>query len=271
MVDRIRILTLNIYARRDGWTARRRVLQAGMAALSPDIVLFQEEVYAPPDDQAVEVLGAGWHIVHSAARSDAEASGVCVASRWPLHLLAKLDLTAGGRPVEEFRWTSLIVRVVTPPGDVIVANHFPDAAADAEGERERQAVLLARHLEEIAAAGDLPIVVAGDFDAGPDAASLRFLTGKQSLDGMSVSYLRAWDAAHPGESCVTLDPANPLVAARLGGWPYREIDHILVRTGFTPRSRLLVASCERAFAEPREGVYASDHYGVVADLRGMPG
>ena len=44
-------------------------------------------------------------------------------------------------------------------------------------------------------------MLAGDFNAGPDAASIRFLTGRQSLRGESVAYVRAWDAVHPGGRC----------------------------------------------------------------------
>ena len=78
--------------------------------------------------------------------------------------------------------------------------------------------------------------------------------------------MRAWDVAHPGEPCGTLDPANDLVATRMPGWPYREIDHILVRCRRDGLASLLVAACERVHDRPRDGVWASDHYGLVADL-----
>jgi endonuclease/exonuclease/phosphatase family metal-dependent hydrolase len=49
------------------------------------------------------------------------------------------------------------------------------------------------------------------------------------------------------------------------GEPARRIDHVFVRgdeRGPTPR----ITACELAFAEPVGGVWASDHFGVVADL-----
>ncbi|WP_245505946.1 hypothetical protein [Rhizobium sullae] len=35
---------------------------------------------------------------------------------------------------------------------------------------------------------DLPTIIAGDFNAAPDAASIRYLTGRHSLGGRSVVY-----------------------------------------------------------------------------------
>ena len=258
--------THNIYARRAGWSSRRQVLIDGLARIAPDIVLFQEEVRTAEYDQTMDVLGGEWNIAHSRARSVDEGSGISVASRWPLEVIAEIDLTAGGRAIDEYIWASLVVRAETPSGPVIIVNHFPEAAVDGELERQRQAVLIAREIESLASSDDVPVVIAGDFNAEPDAVSLRFLTGKQPLDETSVVYVSAWDAAHPGQACVTLDPGNPLVAAGLSGWPYREIDHILVRCGASGTSSMRVDACERVLDRPNGGTWASDHYGLVADL-----
>jgi hypothetical protein len=59
--------------------------------------------------------------------------------------------------------------------------------------------------------------------------------GRQSLSGMSVAYRNAWEAVHPGDPGHTFTPDNPLVPSR--------------------RNPLEV-----------DGVWASDHFGVVADL-----
>jgi len=45
----------------------------------------------------------------------------------------------------------------------------------------------------------------------------------------------------------------------------RRIDHILVRSGLRGPT-LQVADCRRVLDEPVNGVWASDHFGVVADL-----
>ena len=89
---------------------------------------------------------------------------------------------------------------------------------------------------------------------------------RRSLDGTSVAYLDAWDALHPDEAGHTFTPDNPLV--RAGNWPLtpgRRIDHVMVGCG-DAGPRLRIDACRRVFDAPVDGVWASDHYGVVADL-----
>ena len=49
-------------------------------------------------------------------------------------------------------------------------------------------------------------------------------------------------------------------------WLFRRIDYIFVRCGEHEGPTLEIASCERIFDEPVDGVWASDHFGVSADL-----
>jgi len=133
-----------------------------------------------------------------------------------------------------------------------------------ERERELQAVALARVLEELATGQQCHVVVAGDFDADPAAASVRFWTGRQSLEGLSVCYRDAWESLHPQEPGHTFTPENPLVADP--DWPFRRIDYILVRCGEHGGPTLAIRSCERIFDDPIEGVQVSDHYGLSAEL-----
>jgi hypothetical protein len=46
--------------------------------------------------------------------------------------------------------------------------------------------------------------------------------------------------------------------------PGRRIDHIHVRWD-RHGPRLRIASCERDFDEPSDGIWASDHFGVLAE------
>lgn len=93
---------------------------------------------------------------------------------------------------------------------------------------------------------------------------MRFLTGRQSLNGISVCYRDAWESTHPGDAGETFTPRNPLVAD--WDFPFRRLDYVLVRCGEHGGPTLQVRSCERIFDEPVGGVWASDHFGVVADL-----
>jgi endonuclease/exonuclease/phosphatase family metal-dependent hydrolase len=110
-------------------------------------------------------------------------------------------------------------------------------------------------------------------DADHNAASIRFWSGRQSLGNMSVCYRDAWESIHPEDSGHTFTPRNPLVRDGVvkgmrpfRDWPFRRIDYIFVRFGAHGGNALDIAACERIFAEPINDTWASDHFGLVADL-----
>ena len=57
------------------------------------------------------------------------------------------------------------------------------------------------------------MVALGDFDDTPDSAAMRFWTGRQSLDGVSVAYRDAWEAVHADLPGHTFAADNPLTCA----------------------------------------------------------
>jgi len=50
------------------WTARQAALTAGLRALRPDLVAFQEALRTNDFDQVVELLGPGYRVAHQARR-----------------------------------------------------------------------------------------------------------------------------------------------------------------------------------------------------------
>lgn len=253
----VRVVTLNVWAHGGDWPARRAVLATGFAALAPDLVALQETVVGDAGDQTREIVGDGFEVVHSQRRSD-DGTGVSIASRWSIADVEELELDASARD-EGFPCTTLIATIDAPELDapLRLVNHFPSWKPQQELERERQAVQAASRLEQLAG----HVVVAGDFDADPDAASLRFWTGRRSLHGVSVCYRDAWARVHPGEPAPTFTPdENPLVADP--DWPFRQIDHVLVRCGEHGGPTLPIRACRRVF----DDVAASDHYGLLAEL-----
>jgi endonuclease/exonuclease/phosphatase family metal-dependent hydrolase len=97
---------------------------------------------------------------------------------------------------------------------------------------------------------------------------VRYLTGRQSLADMSVCYRDAWASAHPTEPGGTFVPENPLVAD--WDWPSRRIDYIMVRCLEHGGPSLAIDSCQRLHDRPIDGVWASDHFGLTADLLPPP-
>jgi len=261
----IRVLTYNIYGHHAGWSDRRKVVADGLRALSPDLIAFQETIVRDDTDQVWEVLGGEYDVVHSEERHS-DGMGISIASRWPISNVDELDLHVSAR-TEGFPCTTLIAEVEAPPiGRLLLVHHFPDYQPHHERERELQTVIAARHIEDRAGDSNTHVVLAGDLDADAEAASIRFLRGRQSLEGLSVCYRNAWESVRPGEPGHTFTKRNALMAAHNWDWPYQRIDHIFVRCGENGQPTLTISSCDLAFAYPVDGVWGSDHIAVVADL-----
>jgi endonuclease/exonuclease/phosphatase family metal-dependent hydrolase len=271
----LRVATLNVWGRRGPWAERRSVLAKGFRELAPDLVAFQEAIKNDGYDQASDLLGPGFHVayqkVREADRHDGteDGQGVSIASRWPLGSVREVDLDVTPR-TGDFAHTTLIAEVLAPDpiGPLLFVNHLPSWQLTFEHERELQTVAAARAIDESIAGREMHVVLAGDFDATPDAASVRFWRGLQSLDGTSVCYRDAWEVIHPGEPGYTFTARNPLVTVENDDWALergRRIDYVMVRC-VEHGPTLDVRACERTFDEPVDGIWASDHFGVVVDL-----
>ena len=270
MADVVRVLTQNLWGRSEDWSARRDVLKGAIVRLSPDLVAFQEVELDGAYDQARDLLGGDYEIIHSVARGPTDV-GIAIGSRLPVVDRTEIDLQVTPRS----RTFAAATQVVTvdaghPIDRLVFANHNPSWQLAMEYERELQAVRAIDVLERLGGGGpddepSMHVVVAGDFDADPDAASMRFWTGRQSLDGRSVCYRDAWASAHPGmPAAETFTPANPLQVD--WDWPSRSIDHILVRCGLHGGPTLAIRSCAVFLGEAVDGVWGSDHFGLIADL-----
>jgi endonuclease/exonuclease/phosphatase family metal-dependent hydrolase len=263
----LRVLTMNVLEPRyaDG-PARRRVLADAVAAADPDVLALQEVV---PQDVR-RLTSEGWNVLPH-PRTSQDGVGALLAARAPLGRVRTDALQVSGRTART-PWCGVVAAEAAyddPLGGVLLVHHKPSWPYGFEAEREAQARATAVLAEEMLAEGRQRLrhaVLLGDLDAGPEAASLRFLRGAQSLGNVSVCYQDAWEAAHPGLPGHTFSPRNPLV--RAGDMPLepgRRIDHVLARCG--PHGPTLrVVACELFLDEPVVGIQASDHYGVLADF-----
>lgn len=265
---RLRVMTHNVLsAQHADWERRRPVLVDGFAQLRPDVLALQETVWGNGYDQIVDLLGADIHVARHSRRSP-DGVGAAVASRWPLGQIREVDLHVTSRTAALPWCAAVVVEVLAPPpvGPLLFVHHKPSWPHGHALERELQAVTAARFVEEMVADRPMHVVLAGDFDDVPESASIRFWTGRQSLHGTSVCYEDAWQAAHAGEPGHTFSPRNPLVrAGEMALERGRRIDYVMVRC-HDHGPTLDVAACRLAFDQPVGGVWASDHFGLVADL-----
>lgn len=279
-VDSLRVLTMNVLAPdyADG-AGRRAALARVVQELAPDVLALQEVTHA----ETAALRAAGWHVAAHPHWSGLPPQGIgaVLAARRPFGRVVRDPLRVTERVAAVTPWCGVVVAELPLPeplGGVLLVHHKPSWPYGFERERELQAVAAARCVAD--AGRRVPVrhaVLAGDFDAPPDAASVRFWRGLQSLDGMSVCYQDAWtsrgarEAAGAGSAPAdghTFTPRNPLVSR--GDMPEeagRRIDYVMVGCGLHGPT-LRVTRCVRVGTEPEpvSGQYLSDHYGVLADL-----
>jgi endonuclease/exonuclease/phosphatase family metal-dependent hydrolase len=264
--DVLRVVTYNVYGPSNpNWERRRAVIRSHLQDLDADVLALQE---VPVDDQAIleDLLGPGYHF-GSFSRPSSDGIAGTLATRWPQRHVVELDLRISERSKGTLPWcAALIVEMDTPLGSVVIAHHKPSWPFPFEFEREAQAVLVARTLEEQIGDRDVHAVVLGDFDATPDSASLLFWRGRRPVDGLSVCYQDAWEYVHPDDPGRTFELRNPLVReGEVRTAVSRRIDYVLVRAGLHGPT-LQARDCRRILDAPVDGVWPSDHYGVLADL-----
>jgi endonuclease/exonuclease/phosphatase family metal-dependent hydrolase len=263
-------MTLNLWAQHGDWPTRRGTLHVGLRQLRPDVLMLQEAVVDDAYDQAVDLLGDGYHIVHQTVGlvGDGRHHGASVASRWPIGQVYEVDLHLTPR-TGDYSCGTVVAEVLAPAplGRLLVASHGPSWPWWSELERELQAVAVVRRIEDLVAEDWAHVVVGGDFNAEPAASSVRFWTGRKSLDDTSTAYRDCWESVRGNDPGWTIDPDNPLTHheerdVNRG----RRIDYLLVRCG-DHGPTLAITDCHLALNQPVAGAMASDHYGVVADLQ----
>ncbi len=262
----MRIVTMNICGRHGEWRRRREVLRTGLAELRPDIVALQESVITAEYDQVQDLLD-GYQVVHQGGRQT-NGTGCSIASRWPITAVHETGLPSTDRLVPtEFAGRSSVVEIDTPSpfGPLLMVNHKPTWRPGHELERERAAVAMARFIADVLAGRELPVILAGDFDAEPEAASVRFWAGRQSLHDISVGFRDAWQLRHPHDPGHTFSNVNAMKALRWGSDIDRRIDYIFISCD-DHGPRLTVDDCGVIFHQAVDGVWASDHMGLYADL-----
>jgi endonuclease/exonuclease/phosphatase family metal-dependent hydrolase len=271
---RLRILTINVQ-NDEGDPRRLDLLNRELRRIDPDVVALQEVISAGPRQQLDALLAGtaltGTHQAQAMAYTPPFADrygGSAVASRWPHHVVEVLDLRLAG--ATDVPWCTLAVSIPLPgEGEVLFIAATASWRLDAEDARERQAVALAdldaRHRRA------LPTIIAGDFNAAPEAASIRYLTGQQSIGGRSVCYHDAWAVAGsgPGYTWTVDNPNARAVIEQIVGQPAhrRRIDYVFLGSRHAhPSAHCQVQGAALAFDQPDDGIRPSDHYGVVVDV-----
>ena len=271
----LRILTLNLNIDRphsDG----DRLVRAEVERLEPDLISFQEALWhGEAVDQARQILdGLSYQTVHQfELQTPDRPYRTAIASRFPFVRsdLVKLPSTARGREFPRALQAAEI-EVPSPVGRVLLVNPKPHFEPHMELEREMQAVAVADYIERNADPDGFPPLIAGDLDATPDASSMRFLTGLQSLHGRSTCFIDAWVASgntDPGHTWSCENDFTCELAEQLFGHNdvHRRIDYILLGSPLLYNGFAQVQKCEVVLNQQSDGIWASGHFGVYAEIR----
>lgn len=266
------VLTLNLWHDAGPWEARARQIRAWIDRLDPDLIGFQEALRGPHLDQVGDLLaGRTYHCDYVCASpfwrggDDALEFGNAIASRWPIARRETLVLPDAGDG--ETR-AALSVSIESPHGELsFTCTHLNWKYRHGEV-RERQVVALCELALRRAPRGGFPGILVGDFNAEPESAEIRYVSGLQSLAGRSVALLDAWRMAGDGSPGHTWCNRNPHAAQALE--PDRRIDYVF--TGFPRRGTGIgrIERCRVVCDAPEQGIWPSDHFGVHAELRSEP-
>lgn len=271
---RVRVVTINVQTD-EGDPRRAALLNRELRELEPDLLALQEVLHEPGREQLGGLLdGTGLEGTHQAQVMGYTPpfadryGGSALATRWPHRIVEVLDLRLADAP--DVPWCTLAARVELPgEGDLLFIAATTSWRLDAEAARERQAVAIsdldARHRTQ------LPTIIAGDLNATPDASSIRYLTGRQAISGRSVHYHDAWEVAGdgPGHTWTVDNPNARAEIEQIVRQPEhrRRIDYVLTGSWHAhPESRCEIRAARVAFDEPTDGIWPSDHYGLVVDL-----
>jgi endonuclease/exonuclease/phosphatase family metal-dependent hydrolase len=262
--DALRVVTLNIWNVSGDWAARRHAILAVLREAEPDIVCLQEVVASDRGNQAewlAAELGGGtqWTFAGVPVSMADARFGNAILSRWPIEVES-----SGKLPYEpDDRDTPRLVVHARTGGVDVFSTHLAWQLHDA-ALRERQVRALVAYVAENAdSAAAVGPVLAGDFNAEPDSTAIRYLCGLTSLDGTSTYFQDAWRLAGDGGPGLTWSRRNDHAAE--DNEPDRRLDYVL--SWFRGRSGAgRPLACQVIADTPVEGVWPSDHFGVLAVL-----
>jgi endonuclease/exonuclease/phosphatase family metal-dependent hydrolase len=268
-VKTLRCLTLNLWGAEPPLEQRMAVVVHGLRELAPDIVTLQEvrEVPGQLPNQAETLSKAVGleHVFAPATPFGGGHEGLAILSRLPMVEHTVLELPHA-EPKE--RRILLSARVQNGQGSVWVHTTHLNYRLTHGKQREDQ--VSAIEASVASRASDSPQILMGDFNARPESDEIRFLRGLVTLGGRRTYFQDAWDRMHPGDPGLTWPRSNPYTAKLAFLEPDRRLDYIFV-TPMRGDGRGTIHSCAMVFDQPgADSVFASDHFGLLAEIQVEP-
>lgn len=245
----MKVLTLNTWQKNGPWKKRWEVLLEELDSLNPDIVAFQE-FYDLEWREGVAKRAAFPYT----ASEDPASSGLVLFSRLPIQESELYRITAKS-PFEDYSRYVLRAEVIWNDHRLSVFNTHLSWKIEDEATRGAQVREFWAWIRSHRRSNET--ILLGDMNATPDSAELGWLrTQSKLVDGFA--------RFHPGDPGFTWSNENVFASEHKPPLPSRRIDHVFV--GGEAIVRRLVA-CDLAFTAPNSsGLFASDHFGVIAEF-----
>ncbi len=245
----MKILTLNTWQDRGPWRARWELIFRGLKTCDADIVGLQEVFDMDWAREIRERSGYPYLVVSG------EHSGLIFLSRFKLIEQECLVMKTKSPSEDYFRY---IFYVLVDAGGKKIAlfNTHLSWKADENEARMKQTLELAEFVQK--KGGDLPVVLLGDLNAGPETPSATYLRE-------TLKWCDTFGAKNLGDPGLTWDYTNPYAKAAGEKMAERRIDYIFIREQAGIFKKIL--SSRLVLNEPSvEGVYPSDHFGVMTEF-----
>ena len=271
----MRVVTLNIWNKSGPWKQRMQLIGAELDRLDADVIGLQEvlELRAGShvDNQCEEFKGSRGY-VYGAAHTVMESEGGglffgnAVMSKHPIREHTVLPLPGDDPSDAKRALLHAVVEMPFGPVDVFVT-HLSWKLHDGVLRQAQIKEVVRLIMERAPIDGRYPPLLLGDLNAEPQSDEVRYLGGYTSLgEPQAVRFQDAWhyvDAQGAEGRGATFDGnRNPF--AGLVHEPPRRIDYLFTR-GPDARGRGKPSYVSVCFDQPADGVFASDHFGVVAD------
>lgn len=261
----MRIVTWNLWWRFGPWRDRQPLILDTLRDLDADVLCLQELWGTDEADQAAEIGEAlGYHHFYEPVLPiDGVQWGMGILSKWPLmekqaFVLPSIPSDDGSRDCK-----AMWARLDGPRGPVDVLNTHLSWRPEESAIRQEQMSAIAQQIKETHTGG-MPPLLCGDFNAIPTADEIRMMTGEAPVPVEGLYFFDAWRASGQEGPGYTWHRSNTLTHKALQ--PDRRLDYIFVGEP-AGNGAGHVLRTEQVGTQPVGGLFASDHYGVMAELR----
>jgi endonuclease/exonuclease/phosphatase family metal-dependent hydrolase len=246
----MRVLTLNTWHNNGPCLQRRDALLQGIVQYAPDILLLQELFDADWSKELQARLGYPYLV-----STECIHSGLVVLSKLAVQR-SEIYRMKTKSPFETYWRYALCAELSSIGYRLSVFNTHLSWELQDDATRQAQVDELWSFVEKHRSDGGFT-VVAGDFNCTPDSLAMTWLISQSGL-------IDTYAILHTGAAGFTWSNTNFFAQNHRPVLPERRIDYVLADSGLV-KNRL--RRCEIVFDVPQpHGVFASDHFGVLAEF-----